>query len=126
MRLARRIFDDAVTAVSLVDLDLSLRCHVVETLVRMNTGLEGRGPRGSVDGGAALRLVGDVDPVDEEGDGVLGAGVAAHTSGNALGGGSSHTSGAVLALDHPAVDLSVSCALIGMCTVLTSMWCELR
>jgi hypothetical protein len=105
VELANVVLDHAVPSVGLVDPDLSLGGHVVESLLRVDSSLEGSGPRSGVDGSASLVGVRDVLPVDQEGDGVLGPGVASERSGDTGGSRGSDLGGLVSSLDHPTVDL---------------------
>lgn len=57
---------------SLVDPDLSGLSHVMEVLSGVDTGFQGRGPAGGVDGRSFVFGVCDGLPVDHEGDGVFG------------------------------------------------------
>lgn len=74
----------------------------MEPLLRVDTSLEGCRPGGSVNSGTLLVAL-DRDPVDKQGDGVLGLGVAAERRTNAGRGGSGDLDGDVLALDEPGV-----------------------
>ena len=109
----------------LVDSDLTLARHVVESLLRVHPRLERRRPRSSVHRRSALLVVVDVLPVDKERDRVFCLGVAADGSGDTGRRGRSDFDGLVSALDHPAVDLPSARASTTSCQ-LTSMWCELR
>lgn len=86
VELADVILNNRVTTVSLINPDFTLSSHVVESLLRVNTSLQGGSPRGSVDGGTPLLGVREVLPVDKEGDGVFSTGVAAHARGDTSGG----------------------------------------
>ena len=70
---------------SLVDSDFTLGGHVVEPLLRVDTGFERCGPRSGVHSSTPLVGVREVLPVDQEGNGIFGLGVTTHGGGNTGG-----------------------------------------
>jgi hypothetical protein len=82
IQLSNIILDDTVPSMSLIDSDLSLGSHVMEPLFRVDTSFQRSSPGSSVDSCTPLIWVGQILPVDEEGDGIFSLGVTAHGCGD--------------------------------------------
>ena len=76
------VLDNTVSSMSLIDSDLSLGGHIMESLFRVNTSFQWGSPRSGVDSCTPLIWVGQILPVDKECDGIFGLGVAAHGCGD--------------------------------------------